>query len=266
VATRGKGALTFRSSNAAAVRRLTRDFSSFGRNRNLMRGFIEVDVTDTRRLLREHRARSGESISLTAYLVSCLATAASEHPEVHAVLDWRGRVCIPERADIAVLVEADSPDGPVPLAMVIRDAQARSPGEIDAEIRAGKRRGGDNGPAARVAARIPGPLRRLGMRLFMLDPKNGGRLGGTIAVTAVGMFTRRGGWGTGLPIHPLTVTIGGLARKPGLVGDEVLPREFLSLTLEVDHDVVDGAPAARFTERFCRLLESGANLPSETAE
>jgi hypothetical protein len=79
----------------------------------------------------------------------------------------------------------------------------------------------------------------------------------------VGMFARRGGWGTGLPMHPLTVTVGGLARKPGLVGDQVVPREFLSLTLEIDHDVVDGAPAARFTERFCRLLESGANLPSE---
>jgi pyruvate/2-oxoglutarate dehydrogenase complex dihydrolipoamide acyltransferase (E2) component len=260
MATRGKGPLTFRISLVPVLRRTTRDFSSLGRGRNLMRGFVEVDVTDTRRLLREHRARTGEAVSLTAYLVSCVARAAHENPQVHSLLDWRGRNCTPERVDMTVMMEADGREGPVPLAVVIRDVQALTPSGVSEEIRAGKLRGGDNARAASVAGRLPALVRRVALRLFLLDGRNGARVGGTIAVTAVGMFARRGGWGTGLPMHPLTVTIGGLARKPGLVGDQVVPREFLSLTLEVDHDVVDGAAAARFTERFCRLLESGENL------
>lgn len=41
------------------------------------------------------------------------------------------------------------------------------------------------------------------------------------------------------------------------------PREavpLLSLTLLFDHDVVDGAPAARFARRLVALIESGYGL------
>jgi NAD(P)-dependent dehydrogenase (short-subunit alcohol dehydrogenase family) len=39
-----------------------------------------------------------------------------------------------------------------------------------------------------------------------------------------------------------------------------LSREFLSLTLSIDHDIVEGAPTARFTARLKELIESGAIL------
>ncbi|MFN2394230.1 MAG: 2-oxo acid dehydrogenase subunit E2 [Bacteroidales bacterium] len=34
-------------------------------------------------------------------------------------------------------------------------------------------------------------------------------------------------------------------------------REHLCLTLSFDHDIVDGAPAARFVRDFKRIIESG---------
>ncbi|NIS80500.1 MAG: hypothetical protein GTO14_09925 [Anaerolineales bacterium] len=37
-------------------------------------------------------------------------------------------------------------------------------------------------------------------------------------------------------------------------------REYLSLTVSFDHDIVDGVPAARFTERFKDLIEIGYGL------
>jgi len=37
-------------------------------------------------------------------------------------------------------------------------------------------------------------------------------------------------------------------------------REMLSLTIIFDHDVIDGAPAARFTCRLVELIESGFGL------
>ena len=33
-------------------------------------------------------------------------------------------------------------------------------------------------------------------------------------------------------------------------------KEFLCLTVSVDHDIVDGAPAARFIRQFMRLIET----------
>ena len=43
-------------------------------------------------------------------------------------------------------------------------------------------------------------------------------------------------------------------------------RDYLSLTISFDHDIIDGAPAARFTERLKELIESSYGLPDSTVE
>ena len=78
------------------------------------------------------------------------------------------------------------------------------------------------------------------------------------------MFGRGGGWGLYRPNHTLAVVIGGLARKPGLVDGRVEAREYLDLTVQVDHDIVDGAPAARFSSMLEELIQSGHGLEDDT--
>jgi len=63
-----------------------------------------------------------------------------------------------------------------------------------------------------------------------------------------------------MPNFTLTVTLGGIAEKPGVVDGRIEIREYLSMTLSFDHDIVDGAPAARFTHRLKELIESGYGL------
>ncbi len=74
------------------------------------------------------------------------------------------------------------------------------------------------------------------------------------------------GWGIPLPDHSLWVTVGGIGEKSGVVDGHIAIREYLSLTISFDHDIVDGAPAARFTARLKELLESGYGLPDSTEE
>jgi pyruvate/2-oxoglutarate dehydrogenase complex dihydrolipoamide acyltransferase (E2) component len=57
--------------------------------------------------------------------------------------------------------------------------------------------------------------------------------------------------------------VGGIARKPGVRDDNIEIREYLSLSLVFDHDVVDGAPIARFISRLTELVEGGFGLPEE---
>ncbi|HKT37817.1 MAG TPA: 2-oxo acid dehydrogenase subunit E2, partial [Ktedonobacterales bacterium] len=45
-----------------------------------------------------------------------------------------------------------------------------------------------------------------------------------------------------------------------LVDGHPVVREYLNLTISIDHDLVDGAPAARFTKRLKELIESGYGL------
>lgn len=40
------------------------------------------------------------------------------------------------------------------------------------------------------------------------------------------------------------------AEKTVLINGQLATREYLSITISVDHDVVDGAPAARFAQRL----------------
>ncbi len=87
---------------------------------------------------------------------------------------------------------------------------------------------------------------------------------GTVALTTVGMFMQGAGWGIPLPDHSLWMTVGGIGEKPGIVDGHIVIREYLSLTISFDHDIVDGAPAARFTRRLIELIESGYGLPDST--
>ncbi|MGZ3666132.1 MAG: 2-oxo acid dehydrogenase subunit E2, partial [Ktedonobacterales bacterium] len=50
-----------------------------------------------------------------------------------------------------------------------------------------------------------------------------------------------------------------------LVDGHVTVREYLSLTISVDHEIVDGAPAARFTRRLKELIEGGYGLGDAAA-
>lgn len=48
--------------------------------------------------------------------------------------------------------------------------------------------------------------------------------------------------------------------KPGLVQGNIVSRQMLNLTILFDHDVIDGAPAARVTRRLVELIEGGYGL------
>jgi pyruvate/2-oxoglutarate dehydrogenase complex dihydrolipoamide acyltransferase (E2) component len=77
---------------------------------------------------------------------------------------------------------------------------------------------------------------------------------------AIGMLGPGGGWG--IPIAPptLMITVGGIATKPRYLNGQLEPRELLELIIFFDHDIVDGAPAARFARRLAELVEAAEGL------
>ena len=79
---------------------------------------------------------------------------------------------------------------------------------------------------------------------------------GVVGVTAVGMFGTETLWFLPLSGATLTVTIGGIAKK-GNPGNKT---ERLCLTLSFNHDIVDGAPAARFIKRLSEIITSAEIL------
>jgi pyruvate/2-oxoglutarate dehydrogenase complex dihydrolipoamide acyltransferase (E2) component len=60
------------------------------------------------------------------------------------------------------------------------------------------------------------------------------------------------------------VAVGGIVERPRVNNGQLETREHLCLTISFNHDIVDGAPAARFVKRFSELLMSGELLAGET--
>jgi pyruvate/2-oxoglutarate dehydrogenase complex dihydrolipoamide acyltransferase (E2) component len=83
---------------------------------------------------------------------------------------------------------------------------------------------------------------------------------GVVGVTAVGMFGSGPMWLVPLTSATVTVAVGAIVKRPALVDGGLQEREHLCLTVSFDHDIVDGAPAARFLSRFAELLSCGDDL------
>ena len=145
---------------------------------------------------------------------------------------------------------------------IIRGVNRRSVQDIHQEIRAFQQ-GHEQSPEARFVGwfvRLPGFVRRRTLALMFKNPHWIKESYGTVLLTSIGMFGEGGGWGIPVSNHTLQVTLGGIAEKPLVVDGRVETRETLSVTLTFDHDVVDGARPARFTQRFKELVEGGYGL------
>lgn len=239
------------------------DALEVGVRRHMVHALLEVDVTNARRLIRAHEARAGERLSFTAFLVASVARAIETDRRLHAYRDWRGRLVLFDDVDVVTLVESEVDAVAVP--HVVRAANRRSVREIHAEIRriqaepaASAQR---SGALARLSRFAPGVLRRLFFRILRRNPGWLKRTAGTTLVTAVGMFGVGAGWAVGIvPLHTLALTVGGITTRVAWVDGRAEPREVLSVTASVDHDVVDGAPAARFASRLRALVEDAVVL------
>lgn len=79
---------------------------------------------------------------------------------------------------------------------------------------------------------------------------------GSVLVSSVGMYGNIRGWFIPTSMHPFAVGVGSIVKKPAVIEEKVAPREFLHLTLLLDHDVTDGAQMARFVRELGQKIEN----------
>ena len=248
----------------------TLDVGVIGRKKHHMAGLLEVDVTEARERLRRLR-REGTSLSFTSWFIKSVAATMAEMPEVHAVLRGNRRRVVFREVDLALLVERVVEGTPVPLPVVLRGCHRSSCKEIEDQIAAattqqvagaqdyqlGKRR---STLLMGLYYRLPRFLRLAIMRRILRNPFTRKATMGTAIITSVAPGLRFPGWILPKSMHNLVFAVGSVVRKPRVVREEVVPRDVLHLTVLFDHDVVDGAPAARLVSRLVKKLESAAAL------
>jgi pyruvate/2-oxoglutarate dehydrogenase complex dihydrolipoamide acyltransferase (E2) component len=230
-------------------------------HKHLMHALTEVDVTTPRQVIQEQKTRGEEPLSFTAFIAACLGKAVDEDKAVQAYRKGRNHLVLFEDVDISIMVEREVKGQKFPLAYVVRAANRKTAREIHQEIRAFQKLHTTAVlPIPRLLQRWPALL-LLGGRVLLRSPFYKKRSGGTCAITAVGMFGKGSGWGIPYATpHNLMLTLGGISEKPAVVDGQIAIREYLCLTVSLDHDTIDGAPAARFVTRLKELIESGFGL------
>jgi pyruvate dehydrogenase E2 component (dihydrolipoamide acetyltransferase) len=178
-----------------------------------------TDLVDFRNGLPEPRP------SFTDLIVRAAALALTQHRRLNSVLEGDRIRLLPE-VNIGIATALD--EGLV--VPVVRDADGKSATDIAVE-------------SAKLVDRV-----RRGQ--FSIDDVTGG----TFTVTSLG--------GQGIDsftpiINPPEVAILGVGRvvdHPARSGDSLIWRKVITLSLTIDHRIVDGAPAAAFLQTVSELL------------
>jgi pyruvate/2-oxoglutarate dehydrogenase complex dihydrolipoamide acyltransferase (E2) component len=238
------------------------DGGQLGLLKHTIHGLVEFDITQAREATRRRKTQTGEALSFSAFFLSCLGKAIDADRQMHAYRDWRNRLIIFDDVDVNMLFEVDVDGRKTIRPHILRSVNRRSMREIHEEIRefqSGHQASQESKFIDRFVM-LPGFVRRLFLRALFKNPHWIKGYYGTVLVSSVGMFGSGSGWGIPVPNHSLQLTLGGIGEKPGVVAGRVEVRKVMCVTVSFDHDVIDGAPAARFIHRLKKLVESGCGL------
>jgi pyruvate/2-oxoglutarate dehydrogenase complex dihydrolipoamide acyltransferase (E2) component len=236
----------------------------------MIHGLIEVDVTRARTYLREHKANTGESLSFTAFIIACLGKAVDENKAVQAYHKGSRHLILFDTVDVYTPIEREVAGQSQIMPYIVRAANRKTFREIHHEIRAAQVQ--DVAKAWESFKTIHRnwlmllPVFRMMAWTSERFPLMRQKYRGTVGLTAVGMFGEGTGWGIPLASHSLVITVGGIGEKPGVVDGHIAIREYLSLTISFNHEVIDGAPATRFVQRLKDLIESSYSLDDSIVE
>ena len=70
---------SFIEKNISRKHQLIDDYTTEAKTKNLIWAFTELDITGAQKKFRAHKEKTGESISKTAFLISCFARAAEKY-------------------------------------------------------------------------------------------------------------------------------------------------------------------------------------------
>jgi pyruvate/2-oxoglutarate dehydrogenase complex dihydrolipoamide acyltransferase (E2) component len=244
----------------------TLDLGQIGLRKHHIAGLLEVDVTEAIAQIRKLRAE-GREISFFSWMVKAISTAIAENRYIHAMAGRKHHTVVFQDIDISVMVEKAVEGKRVPLPLLIRKTNEKTTEAIHAEIRAAQSQQiMDESDYVLTEDKLPRAVMRLyytlpqWMRLFLIkrilrNPYRSKAMMGTAIITSVGTAGHLSGWIIPKAMHNLCFALGPIVKKPWVVANRIQIRDILHLTVLVDHDVVDGIPAARFAARLLAVIQ-----------
>ncbi len=247
----------------------TVDIGKISRKKHHIAALIELDVTKSREKIREFNKKNREKISFNGWLIYTIAKTIHKHPSVASFRKGKNKRLIFNDVYVSLIVEKESDGQKVPIPLVIEKAQDAGIESISRQIlEARQKKLSSDEIVLQKRTRqfeklyyfLPGFFRRNIWNFVMHLPKIAFRYMGNVAFTTVGTMGNVNGWFIPTSIHPVCFGTGTIVKKPKVVNDSVEIREILNMTILLDHDVIDGAPMARFINDLSKNIEDAAEL------
>jgi len=231
--------------------------------------FCDIDMTWAEDLRRRFN-QGGQKVSITAILLKAIAIAQRAHPDSRTSLLPFGRTVTLHDIVAGFTVERYVGDQPAVFFGAIDSPDTKSVEEISTELRQYSeldmqhivqldRQNKLNG--------MPSWFRRLILWVGIRVPKvRLAYLGATFGLSSLG----KSGMTAIIPpcLSTSTFGIGKVEQRPVVKDGVIVVRSMMSVTLNFDHRLIDGGPAARFLADVKRLIEGDLEnyMPVDVAE
>ncbi len=246
------------------------DYTTEAKSKNLIWAFTKLEITKAQKEFRAHKEKTGEKISYTAFLISCFARAAEKYKyPINSIRYKKKRYVTFDEVDVMTNIEREMDGVKKPVNYTVRNAHAKTLREIHDELNAAKtvkkvslttgNKGGKK--LVKMIPKLPRFIRKMIIHKIFTDPYLKKKYLGTIGVSSVGMFGKdinELGWMIHLTPHNASLGVGSKEIKYEMTKEgKIKEREFMAVTLAMDHALIDGGPAARFFREFYLIIRDG---------
>jgi pyruvate dehydrogenase E2 component (dihydrolipoamide acetyltransferase) len=190
-----------------------------------------TDLVDIRNRAKVASEKYGIKVTYMPYIMKAAAIALMEYPQLNAMLDEEAQeVVVKKYVNLGIAV--DTPNGL--MVPVVKDVHLKGLLQISAEL-------------AEVASRArEGKAKAEDFQGSTFTISNAGNIGGILATPIINF--------------PEVAIMGvhSMRKMPRCIGDDIVARQIMNLSISIDHRLVDGADGARFMVRMRELLEDPA--------
>ncbi len=192
----------------------------------------EVDCTamkQARTIAKPHAERYGLKMTYMPYIMKATAIALMEYPQLNAELDEDAGV-IREKKYVNLGIAVDTPNGL--MVPAVNDCHIKGLLQLSSDL-------------FEVASRARlGKVTAADFADTTFTISNAGNIGGILATPIIN--------------YPEVAIMGvhSMRKMPRCVGDDIVARDVMNLSISIDHRIVDGADGSRFMVRVRELLEN----------
>ena len=215
------------------IRKVIAERLQFAKN-SIPHFYVKEEVDATALIAARHQLKEqGHPITLNDLMIKAAALTLKKHPEINSGFDPQDRTILRfQTIDISIAV--DAPSGLI--TPIVPNADQKTVLEISQTVK-------DLVHKAKSGKLQPNEFQ-----------------GGSFTVSNLGMFGTLEFSAIINPPQGAILAVGAALPKPRFVNGQVQKRDIMTLTISVDHRVIDGAQAAKFLNSLKTILESPALL------